>query len=473
MRKVLMLILFFLSFLSLLVHLHAGFGEELEKGKIINKIICQSKPAQSYALYLPQEYTPQKKWPILYAIDPSARGKAPLEHFQAAAKRYGYIIACSNNARNGPWEPIFRALYAVWIDTNARLSIDKKRIYVAGFSGGSKAASLFSKIIKRPVAGIIGTGAGLATGLKPQEILPAFYYGIAGLKDFNYKEMMHLDEQFDEQNVSHRFLVYDGAHAWPPPYVCMRAIEWMEIIAMSRRIRPRNDNMIQEIYKKELTEAEAFETSGDLLGACAGYGAIASAFKEWRDTADIQTKVQQIKQSKNYKRQVKKENKRIKKEVFLIRNLSRIFLQIENKDPLPQNLNRIFFDMGINDLLRQKKGKKNRYDSALAFRVLLGLEINASDKGWAHSEKGDHKRAIFFFEIAAKASDKDSYRQKYIFYNLACVYAVNKNKKKALQNLKLAVQSGFSDIATIEKDEDLDSIRQTSEFHKIIQTLKK
>ena len=31
----------------------------LEKGNIIGRVICQNSPFQSYALYLPQEYTPE------------------------------------------------------------------------------------------------------------------------------------------------------------------------------------------------------------------------------------------------------------------------------------------------------------------------------------------------------------------------------------------------------------------------------
>jgi tetratricopeptide (TPR) repeat protein len=98
--------------------------------------------------------------------------------------------------------------------------------------------------------------------------------------------------------------------------------------------------------------------------------------------------------------------------------------------------------------------------------------MNSSRKGGTYLQKGDHERAILFFEIAVKASLQDSPWLKYRLYNLACAYARHNNKKKALKNLKLAVENGFNNMAHIERDEDLESIKHTPEFQKIIETLR-
>ena len=51
----------------------ARADEPLPRGRVIEKIVCKSAPDQSYALYLPAAYTPEKRWPVLYALD--ARGR--------------------------------------------------------------------------------------------------------------------------------------------------------------------------------------------------------------------------------------------------------------------------------------------------------------------------------------------------------------------------------------------------------------
>jgi predicted peptidase len=121
--------------------LYAQQDEKLPLNTVIEKVICRTDTSQSYALFLPPKYSPDKKWPIIYALDPGARGEVPVKLFQEAASLYGYIVVGSNNSQNGPWEPIIRAIKAIWEDTHSRFSIDEKRIYSAGFSGRGRAAA--------------------------------------------------------------------------------------------------------------------------------------------------------------------------------------------------------------------------------------------------------------------------------------------------------------------------------------------
>src|SRR5690348_17102495 len=77
--------------------------DSIPKGQLVERIVALNDASQSYALYLPSNYTPDRKWPILYAFDPGAHGRAPVERFKEAAEKYGWIVVGSNNSRNGPW----------------------------------------------------------------------------------------------------------------------------------------------------------------------------------------------------------------------------------------------------------------------------------------------------------------------------------------------------------------------------------
>ena len=57
--------------------------------------MCLEDPEKSFALFLPSTYTPEKEWPILYALDPAARGHIPVELFRTAAEEYNYILNLS------------------------------------------------------------------------------------------------------------------------------------------------------------------------------------------------------------------------------------------------------------------------------------------------------------------------------------------------------------------------------------------
>src|SRR4249920_3239273 len=101
----------------------------LQTGVLLPKVSSATQPEQNYALYLPSQYSREKKWPIVYAFDPAARGSMPVELMKDAAERYGYVVAGSNNSHNGAWKPEAEAAQAMFQDTHARLSIDNNRVY--------------------------------------------------------------------------------------------------------------------------------------------------------------------------------------------------------------------------------------------------------------------------------------------------------------------------------------------------------
>src|SRR3974377_1082775 len=115
-------------------------SEDLPRGSVIPSVVCKNNPRQSYALYLPTWYDSRQKWPILFCLDPRARGRAPVDRFAEGAERSGVIVAGSNNSRNGPMEPVREAIEAMVEDTHSRFSVDDSRAYAAGFSGGSRVA---------------------------------------------------------------------------------------------------------------------------------------------------------------------------------------------------------------------------------------------------------------------------------------------------------------------------------------------
>ena len=77
-------------------------ADELPRGRLIEAVVCAKEPQQSYALYVPSNYEAGRRWPVVFCFDPGARGRAPVERLQAAAEKFGWLVAGSNNSRNGP-----------------------------------------------------------------------------------------------------------------------------------------------------------------------------------------------------------------------------------------------------------------------------------------------------------------------------------------------------------------------------------
>ena len=114
---------------------------DFPKGQQVDRVATLKDEAQSYALYLPSNYDPSRPWPVIFLFDPGARGPSAVSHFRAAAERYGYVLVGSNNSRNGLWEQYVPGILAMIADAGTRLSLDPKRVYAAGLSGGARVAS--------------------------------------------------------------------------------------------------------------------------------------------------------------------------------------------------------------------------------------------------------------------------------------------------------------------------------------------
>src|SRR6476469_9436578 len=107
-------------------------SQVLQRGIVIERVECSDDAAQTYALYLPSGYAPERTWSVLLAFHPAARGRLMVEKYQAAAEQYGYIVAASNNSRNGPYADSMAAAQAMMNDVSRRFAVDPRRVYLAG-----------------------------------------------------------------------------------------------------------------------------------------------------------------------------------------------------------------------------------------------------------------------------------------------------------------------------------------------------
>ena len=223
----------------------AAPAQEFQRGIIIDPVRCADDPAQTYALFLPSTYSPQRQWSLLFAFHPAARGRLMVEKYQTAAEQYGYIIAASNNARNGPHAVSAAAAQAMSTDVGRRFSIDPQRVYLTGMSGGARVAMGIA-LAGNNIAGVIASSAGYPDS-QPRGSVPFPVFGTAGTEDFNYIEMRLLDRKLSSP---HFLAVFQGGHTLPPDDVAAEALEWMELQAMQSGRRSRDDALVARFLEK-------------------------------------------------------------------------------------------------------------------------------------------------------------------------------------------------------------------------------
>jgi predicted esterase len=277
-------------------------------GKITEDLKCLGDPSQSYAVYVPSSYSPDRLWPVILAFDPAARGRIPVERYQAAAELYGYIVAGSNQSRNGSWATSEAAIKAISRDVAERFVVDEKRVYTAGMSGGARVALAIALSSPR-IAGVIASSAGFPDS-KPRKTARFPIFGTAGTEDFNYTEMRQMDR---ELTSPHRLRIFQGGHVWLSSEVAVEAVEWLEVQAMKSGRAARDEAKIDRILAKRTAAAQ-----GSDRGAYVELQAIAADFEGLRDVSAHAARAAALGRDKRVREALKQDQREEDREARLI-----------------------------------------------------------------------------------------------------------------------------------------------------------
>jgi dienelactone hydrolase len=455
-----------LAVLFTVANSYAARAEELPRGTVVEKVACLGDAEQSYALYLPSNYTREKSWPIVYAFDPGARGKFPVGLFHEVAEQNGYIVVGSNNSRNGPGVPLQRVLTALWDDTHARFTIDSQRVYAAGFSGGARVACFFAFAYDKRVAGVIAGGAGLPSGVHPPQTTPFALYGIAGVDDFNYFEVKDLNQEFDDLGLVHRMKTLEGGHEWPPAKALAEGVLWLEFQTRKKTSGAlKDDKLAGELFQRDVESTSAAEAQGQMYDAYLGYATLARDFRGLRDVSEFEKKVALLKDSKAVKDAVREEQEQRRQEKSSQETLVRILPGFDDPDSRVDAMSQ--FHAAVFDLLRKSERPKDSSDRRVARRALSGVYIGLFQDALNAYQIKDYAVASRKMEIATQLRPKDPS----IFVFLARMYTLQGSKKSALSALRRAVENGLSSAVPLQQNKDFDKLREEPEFKKLVDTL--
>lgn len=438
----------------------ARAAEELPRGTVIERVACASDASQTYALFLPSSYAPDRTWPILYVFDPSARGQRAVAAFQKAAETYGFIVAGSNNSQNGPVLTSLAAAEAVLNDTHSRFSIDDRRVFLSGFSGGARVACLIGLKLPKTVAGVIGCGAGFPDDQPPTRQTRFAFFGVVGDKDFNYRELQSLDKTLEKLALPHGMAIFSGPHQWPPEPECLESIEWMRVHEMSAGIA-RDDAIAESVFQKRLARAKEREAGGELLEAQREYASIARDFASLRDVSAASGRASDLQKDSRSQKLLAAEQKRLMAEESEQRRIDDV-LAFSQANVVP--ISALVRDLRINEL-KKRAQSADREDASSAERLLASIfgRTSYSFAGEA-LEKKEYSRAIYFLTVATEVRPESPFA----WYNRGCGWARAGNRKKALDDLRIAVEKGFHDRAQMEKDPDLVSLKDDAAFGEIL-----
>jgi dienelactone hydrolase len=433
------------------------------RGTVVPSVSCVHDPSQSYALYLPSNYSPDRRWPIIYAFDPFARGKVPVELYKQAAEKYGYIVAGSNNAKNGPGALEMAAAQAVWEDTHRRFAIDKDRVYTTGLSGGARFATSFALYCYTcSVAGVIAHGATYPVKEAGAANDHFLYYVAIGDQDFNLPEVAELRAKKEAQGAAFKVKVYPGPHQWAPADVVENAVAWLELKAMQAGKEKPNPAFIQEQFQKTQAEATQAEQAGDTLTEFYALRSLAFDFKGLVDVSRFESQFQTLKKSKELQHAEKQEKHEIDRQRSLTETAGSDIAGLAQVGPeqVPVLQQRI---MSVFDDLRRHL-KSTAKDRLIYVRAFNQLWIQGIEDGEEQYRNREYVRAANYFQVMADVAPDQSWP----LLLLAETKVREGDKKAALKALDAAVKRGVKSPLSLTGDPELAPLQADPEFQRIV-----
>ena len=441
--------------------------DKFEHGKIIEKVPCAQRPEQSYALYLPSNYSASRSWPVVYSFDPGARGSFALQLQKDAAERYGFILAASNNSRNGPWKPQFEAAQAMVQDTHEELSIDDRRMYLAGFSGGARVAAQIA-LSCHCAAGVLLSGAGFPFGTSPPHDSGFVVFSAVGTFDFNDPEVIPFEDKLGQAGYHIWLRIFERSHQWAPAEVMDEAFAWFRIEGMQSRLEPVDKSVVGLQFADAVKRADSLAQAGDMLDAWREYVQIVSTYGSLVDVSAEQRKAETLGKEKAVRDAAKRERSDFEEQSQLTAEISAALSKSRAAGQPDSDTGAELEDRV--GLLRQREETEKRPERKRIYRrALSGVFIEAMESGSQFMDEKDYHRAARSFSCASQASPKSSWA----WQNLAVAYAfagARKDALRALQSARTVAENAPSFAAWLSSEPAFERIRSAPEFQALLKT---
>jgi dienelactone hydrolase len=441
----------------------------LPPGQLLETVACYNDPTQSYSLYLPSAYAPGKPWPIIYAFDPLARGTVPVKLYKDLAEKYGYIVAASNNSRNFAMDAATKGINAMWQDTHLRLTLDERRVYTTGFSGGARVAGMVALSCPQcKIAGVMAYGAGYPMSQKPSPKDALLYFLAVGDQDFNWEEITMLRREREDLGQPYREVVFTGPHQWPPPEVITEAVKWIHLKAMQSGALRADAAFVEQEFDYRQAEASQAEKRADAIAQLSAYRALVSDFAGLKDVSEYISKLDALKKSAALKQSLKKEDEAIATQRSLTANISSQIAAAEKASPDERvDLRRDLLD-AMTQLRSQSQHEKNDDKRVVLQRSFHDVWAQGIEAGQAQLADRHFDLAEFYFRLMADVTPDEPWPTLL----LAETSTAAGNKKQAIKDLRETVKRGLKNPEAIEKDGALEALRGEAEYRKLIAELK-
>ncbi len=430
--------------------------DTLLPGTVNTKVYCTSDASQSYALYMPATKD-ANTLPVIFFFDPHGDGSLPITKYKGLADSFHFILAGSNNSKNGnDWPTAENIWNTLFSDIKNRLQHNSYLIYVCGFSGGAKVATYLA-LHHNEVKGVIANGAGLPD-ITAAGNFAFSYTSIAGEGDLNMTDIVSINNSLEKTKTNHRIIFFDGIHEWAPESTMSIAFAGFKLDAMRDNSLPKDVDLIAKYITSAKKLIDIFIQKNNYIHAQRGCAlSINMLAGLTNDVAWFNEKNNAIKNNKIYQQQLQAQRNIFAKE----ENIKEVYQQQF------QQGDKNYWIKTINDVIA--KGKLHNSESAMYQRLHAFLSLAFYSITNQLVNANQNIEAAYFDELY-KLSDPLNTEA---WYFSALLHARNNNAADVKNDLTKAISLGFTDKDRILKQQEFQNIASQINLPDIISSINK
>jgi hypothetical protein len=438
---------------------------DFKTGIIIDSVGVKNSN-ETFALYLPKKFDKNTPASIVFIFEPAGRGKVGILPFIEAAETYNYILVCSNDSRNGPFETNIDIVNRLFGSVFTSFLLNEERIYVAGFSGGSRLASALA-VLSKKITGVIACGAGFSSYLlhKPMTKADYSYVGLIGEQDMNYQEMLSAQDWLDGLQMYNELFINGDGHSWPASDQILKAFDWLELEAFRKYQKPIDWFVINKIYKRFYEEASSNESQNKIESAVWEYGRLQRNFIDYYTLDSISEKVTKLKETVEYRKQSRNRmSLKIQEETIKRAFLNRFASEIKKTPPVHKIK---WWQKKLINLREKYLLSEDRQKQLLGIRVSNMLYSLAIESANIHLQDKNYNKSLYCHQVLAELQPKGTYPIFLIAKDYASLY----REDETFEYLELAISMGFSKKEYILNAPEFYKYRSYERFENLIKLM--
>ncbi len=435
---------------------------KIVKGGVTDSLAIPGFPGETFAMYLPRDYSAEKNWPVIFAFDPNGRGANTASLFRLAAENQQYIIASSNiNLKTSSIDSIVKKATSLMNHILSSFPVDPLLVYSAGMGEGAQVGSTLPLIYNK-MAGVMAIGNSFVNPNYLDKKSPYMFIGVAGKKDYMVYEMENYLRFYDELKFPTDVYYFDGKeNEWPEAQVINSAVTGFTLEAIKSGKRPANLDFVQKLFEEEMNYVESLRRTRRYFAAFEVLERMEEKYGNFDLDDSIEDKQKEIKRGSGYRTQ----KNEFRRAIAFEKEQQQEYEYLLQTDIITVNFQNIGWWAYQVDELNKLKETEETAKSNMAHRLLGYLDFVSKKEFKNVIESNASVDTKIFISVLRTAINKDDPEAYLKIISLA---ALEGDSETALMYLEDLLKTGYSDMETLYNIEGALDLQFTPEFNELV-----